>query len=126
MLYCRLVFQANESNDGSGSPRSCPLTPDGMLKATIPHIPTQQFCDIFPFHMIFDSELIIKQVGSGLGGLCPTIQAGKSFRNVCDIMHPRMPFTYGEMQNFHKATFVFGVKRFQGHRTLPLKGKVYP
>ncbi|XP_064606184.1 guanylate cyclase soluble subunit beta-2-like [Liolophura sinensis] len=81
---------------------------------TIPsnlQISAKNFCLVFPYHVIFDKDLSVKQSGIMIQKLCPTLSEENTFMEKCfNLVHPRMKFTFSNILTFINANFVLEIK----------------
>ena len=74
-------------------------------------ITPQIFCQVFPFHLIFDSDLMIQQSGVNVQRFCHLEENGKhSMTEVFHLIHPTMPLTFQHILRFINANFIIEVK----------------
>ena len=66
----------------------------------------KMFCDVFPFHVVFDRNLIIQQCGVNIKKFRPTTQVGSKARDVFQLIKPHIPFTFQSIQRFINASFL--------------------
>lgn len=97
-----------------------PAIPDGF------HISAQQFCHAFPYHIIFDNTLKIKQCGLMIQKMLhQRVEVGSCINNLFDIIHPRMTFTIENVRMFINTVFMLGVRKIsKTGRRLVLKGNI--
>lgn len=73
----------------------------------VPLIGSETFCKAFPFHVIFNSDLTILQVGSSLSWILPNLKLRKS--NLCDFFaleRPRMDLKYDNIHSHINTIFI--------------------
>ncbi|KAJ8301515.1 hypothetical protein KUTeg_020502 [Tegillarca granosa] len=97
-----------------------PAVPDGF------HISAKQFCHAFPYHIIFDNTLKIKQCGLMIQKMLQQrVEVGAHINNLFDIIHPRMTFTLDNVRMFINTIFMLGVRKIsKTGRRLVLKGQM--
>ena len=90
------------------------------------HISYQSFCDLFPYHFVFDRGLCIRQMGTKFKEVCTeSILNQTKLSSVVSISQPKMPLTFENLQHFINSVFVLKVNRSKRDRfeDLTLKGK---
>ena len=76
------------------------------------------FCQAFPFHVIFDRELVICQAGVSLVRVIPDLQPGISkFSAVFSVVRPHIPVTFDSILSRENAVFI--VKTKEGWMKMP-------
>ena len=102
--------------------------PEGQERGAVcldpPDVAPLDFCSLFPYHIMFDRDLLIKQVGNLLHNFCPHVCRGEYFGQTCHIVYPRMPLTFAAIRDFERTCFVVGVQGCTGSKMLSLKGKL--
>lgn len=74
-------------------------------------ISAKSFCLVFPYHVIFDKDLLVKQSGIMIQKLCPALSEQNTFMEKCfNLVHPRMQFTFSNILTFINANFVLEIK----------------
>lgn len=67
-----------------------------------PELNNEQFNHLFPFHLIFDEDMIIRQTGRSLQKLLPQA-TGKSMLETFHILRPRIStITFEDLKNFEE------------------------
>lgn len=57
------------------------------------------FCHLFPFHLLFNNNLEIKQMGVNIYRLShKTVRSGMRLDETFNLVHPRMPLSFSEIQ----------------------------
>ncbi|KAL5013480.1 hypothetical protein ScPMuIL_007750, partial [Solemya velum] len=90
------------------------------------HISSEQFCGAFPYHIIFDDKLRVRQCGLMIQKLLHiNIADGSEMTEIFDIIHPRMVINIKNILMFINAVFMLAVK-MEGdcQPGLVLKGKM--
>ena len=78
-----------------------------LLMDTETFITPSQFCELFPFHIIFDRTLTIKQCGLNIYKITHMrSHVGKKMNDVFQLIKPRMSFTYDHILRFINANFI--------------------
>ena len=76
------------------------------------------FCQAFPFHVIFDRELVICQAGVSLVRVIPDLEPGSSkFSAVFFVVRPHIPVTFESILSRQNAVFI--VKTREGWMKKP-------
>ena len=90
------------------------------------YISPRNFCTVFPYHVIFDSNLLIKQCGVQLQKCCPYIvEQDVKLMDIFSIAQPKMPLTFEHILRFINATFILELRGFMldnGVKTVNAKG----
>jgi guanylate cyclase soluble subunit beta len=92
-----------------------------------PLISAEKFCEIFPFHMVFDKNLVIKQCGITI--LRWTDVPSAENLNLTDIFtlsKPEMPLTYDNIKRFRNSNYILENRANTGAVLLTLRGKNIP
>ncbi|KAK3102962.1 hypothetical protein FSP39_015315 [Pinctada imbricata] len=97
-----------------------------------PYFPAQfkisglQFCSAFPYHLIFDEKMAIRQCGLSIQRLIGCkIKPGVSVHQYFTMIHPRMDFTVTNIQEFINTVFMLSIKSTKnGNARLVLKGQM--
>lgn len=80
---------------------STAFTPDRNL------ISSGTFCKAFPFHIVFDSQMTILQVGSSLAWVMPNLQLNKdSLTSFFVLERPRMKLTFSNILSHINTIFI--------------------
>ncbi|XP_064632525.1 guanylate cyclase soluble subunit beta-2-like [Lineus longissimus] len=86
------------------------------------------FSKAFPYHIIFDSNLEIKQMGSTLQKLCPKLLTkGLTLDKSLEMVHPHMNVTFPNLRSFINANYIMQTKPGFYHNeniNLVLKGQM--
>ncbi|KAJ6659203.1 hypothetical protein lerEdw1_019248, partial [Lerista edwardsae] len=81
------------------------------------------FCSTFPFHVVFDETLEIKQMGVNIQKFVPGLQKHRTrFDESFSIVHPQVTFTIFSIKKFINSQFVLKARR----NVLPKSGKKQP
>ncbi|XP_073525964.1 guanylate cyclase soluble subunit beta-2-like [Phyllobates terribilis] len=87
------------------------------------------FCNEFPFHIVFDKELKVKQAGVNIQKYVPGIQTMDiRLDEYFTIVHPQVTFTISNIKMFTNSQFVLKTKRemmpesWKKQPTLKLRG----
>uniref|UniRef100_A0A670IV37 guanylate cyclase n=1 Tax=Podarcis muralis TaxID=64176 RepID=A0A670IV37_PODMU len=70
------------------------------------------FCCAFPFHIVFDETLTIKQAGVNIQKFVPGLQIyGTRLDEYFSIVHPQVTFTIFSIRKFINSQFVLKIRR---------------
>ena len=84
-----------------------------------PLVSPKQFCKLFPFHMLFDRNLVILQCGTAVQRMYGVdIEEEPRLDEIFTITHPRMVCTFENVLGFINASYVL-----EETATLDLKNK---
>ncbi|KAG7263907.1 hypothetical protein CRUP_021226, partial [Coryphaenoides rupestris] len=89
----------------------------------------RSFCQVFPFHIVFDRDLKVKQTGVNIQKFVPGLQT-KDIRldQYFTIMHPQVTFTIDSIRKFINSQFVLKTKMDMipqhQHTALKLRGQM--
>ncbi|XP_685297.6 guanylate cyclase soluble subunit beta-2 isoform X3 [Danio rerio] len=94
-------------------------------------IEEQAFCNAFPFHIVFDSDLVVKHTGVNIQKFVPGLQtAGIRLDEYFTIVHPEVIFNIQSIKKFINSQFVLKTRREmlpevqQNQPTLKLRGQM--
>ncbi|XP_059393334.1 guanylate cyclase soluble subunit beta-2 [Carassius carassius] len=94
-------------------------------------IEEQAFCNAFPFHIVFDQDLVVKQTGVNIQKFVPRLQtAGIHLDEYFTIVHPEVTFNIQSIKKFINSQFVLKTRREmfpeiqQNQSTLKLRGQM--
>ncbi|XP_071136356.1 guanylate cyclase soluble subunit beta-2-like [Mytilus edulis] len=87
---------------------------------------TSHFCKAFPYHIVFDENLEIKQCGDMIPKILHMcLKANTSMTTLFDITHPPMKFKLENILTFINSVFYLGVKNNKNAETrLFLRGQM--
>jgi hypothetical protein len=93
-----------------------------------PLISPDLFCEVFPYHLIFDKDLVIQQWGASIQRRCLQEEDKKTaLDDIFNLIYPAMPLTFTHILRFINAKFVLEVKAKvkgqNGHGKLVVKGR---
>ncbi|GAA6234425.1 guanylate cyclase soluble subunit beta-2-like [Lates japonicus] len=76
------------------------------------NIDLKTFCHAFPFHIVFDDQLVVHQAGVNLQRIVPGLQT----MSICldqyfSIVHPEVTFTISSIRKFINSHFVLQTRR---------------
>ncbi len=90
--------------------------PDGRIAGLTP----DQVGDVFPFHVVFDCDGIVRQAGTALQRICPRIRPGTAIADALSIVRPRgLAFDLEVLRAQQASLFILG-----GPNRLTLRGQV--
>uniref|UniRef100_A0A8C1Y6I7 guanylate cyclase n=1 Tax=Cyprinus carpio TaxID=7962 RepID=A0A8C1Y6I7_CYPCA len=94
-------------------------------------IEEQAFCNAFPFHIVFDQDLVVKQTGVNIQKFVPGLQTeGIRLDEYFTIVHPEVIFNIQSIKKFINSQFVLKTRRemlpeiHQNQSTLKLRGQM--
>ncbi|XP_060767525.1 guanylate cyclase soluble subunit beta-2 [Neoarius graeffei] len=103
----------------------CPIYPKRLW------IDEKAFCNAFPFHIVFDQDLTVKQTGVNIQKFVPGLQqAGIRLDEYFSVVHPEVTFNIYSIKKFINSQFVLKTKRemlpksFQSQSMLKLRGQM--
>uniref|UniRef100_UPI0037E9A556 guanylate cyclase soluble subunit beta-2 n=1 Tax=Semicossyphus pulcher TaxID=241346 RepID=UPI0037E9A556 len=138
-----VVFLVNQTNDPSclgtetqdstvTSTNNCrEITTVGRLQCTFsPCYPNKlwieekAFCDAFPFHIVFDEQLKVRQTGVNIQKFIPGLQfRDATLDRYFTVIHPQVTFTIESIRKFINSQFV--LKSYNDkHSMLKLRGQM--
>ncbi|XP_060719057.1 guanylate cyclase soluble subunit beta-2-like isoform X1 [Tachysurus vachellii] len=83
-----------------------PIYPDELC------IDLKTFCNAFPFHIVFDEQLRVRQAGVTVQKIVPGLQTtGIRLDQYFTILHPEVTFTIGSIRKFINSHFVLQTRR---------------
>ena len=101
-------------------PRSeCP-SPSPVVQC--PSMTAANFCLLFPYHIVFDRKMMIKQSGNRMRMACPRVAVGNNMTDVSQIIYPRLPFEFGAILEFFNSNFVVQILGVDGKPDIYVKG----
>ncbi|XP_036106450.1 guanylate cyclase soluble subunit beta-2-like isoform X1 [Molossus molossus] len=108
-----------------------------LLNTFVPIYPEQlwievkTFCDAFPFHIVFDESLRVKQTGVNIQKYVPGLQTQKiQLDEYFSIIHPQVTFNISSICKFINSQFVLKARRemmpkaWKCQPTLKLRGQM--
>ncbi|XP_070295967.1 guanylate cyclase soluble subunit beta-2-like [Salvelinus sp. IW2-2015] len=91
---------------------------DNLLKSFTPCYPDklwmeeQAFCNAFPFHIVFDKQLKVKQTGINIQKFVPGLQTMDiRLDEYFSIVHPQVTFNIESIRKFINSQFVLKTRR---------------
>ncbi|XP_076580298.1 guanylate cyclase soluble subunit beta-2-like [Chaetodon auriga] len=111
--------------------RAVVLTEKGTLQCTVSPchlnklwIEEKAFCNAFPFHIVFDEDLKVRQTGVNIQKFFPGFQArDATLDQYFTIIHPQVTFTIKSIKKFINSQFVFKSYKDK-HIMLELRGQM--
>ncbi|XP_053529784.1 guanylate cyclase soluble subunit beta-2-like [Ictalurus punctatus] len=83
-----------------------PIYPDELC------IDLKTFCNAFPFHIVFDEQLRVRQAGVTVQKIVPGLQTrGIRLDQYFTILHPEVTFTIASIRKFINSHFVLQTRR---------------
>ncbi|XP_008323106.1 guanylate cyclase soluble subunit beta-2 [Cynoglossus semilaevis] len=105
----------------NGSSLQCTFTPYYPEKLWMEE---KAFCNAFPFHIIFDENLKVKQTGVNIQKFVPDLQkTDATLDKFFLIVHPQVTFTIESIRKFINSQFVLKNCKDK-HSTLKLRGQM--
>ncbi|KAK2856698.1 hypothetical protein Q5P01_005433 [Channa striata] len=99
------------SHKGSSQPTFTPCYPEKLW------MEEKAFCNAFPFHIVFDEQLKVRQTGVNIQKFVPGLQArGALLNQYFTIIHPQVTFTIESIRKFINSQFVL-----KSYKDTPLK-----
>lgn len=70
----------------------------------------EQFASAFPYHLIFDKKLRLRQYGRNVAKLSPVpLHEGMNMTSAFHIVYPRIAFNVENIRRFINAIFIMAV-----------------
>lgn len=83
-----------------------------------PKISPATFCRAFPFHVLFDNDMIIQQAGTSLMRVIPRLKIGQSkIDKIFDMVRPHMDFEFNHLLSHINTVYVLKTKSAVGGDT---------
>ena len=120
----KVTLNVLENNDATKSIREFnPSFPNGF------QLSAEHFCNAFPYHLVFDSDLLIRQSGLMIQQFLKRGCEGKKVTDVFELIHPLIQMTVANIQMFINAVFMLKMKTSRLQKNgkpiyLILKGKL--
>lgn len=86
-------------------------------------ISAEQFCNAFPYHIVFDSDLRIQQSGMMIQRLLGTPIIDQHMYEIFELIHPRMKMTVLNIRMFINAVFMLKVNMMNNNRATRRNGQ---
>ncbi|ELU08873.1 hypothetical protein CAPTEDRAFT_19651 [Capitella teleta] len=90
----------------------CPHMSQDLLSERIT-IQPKTFCNIFPFHVLFDEDLVVKQCGANVARWSHSSLNNDTILRLSDLFvlnQPKMKLTYKHILKFCNATYILEAK----------------
>ena len=65
---------------------------------------------VFPFHLVLDRDLTVRQVGSSLARLCPSVRPGRALQSVVEVVSPRGEVSFESLDARPRSLFVLQLR----------------
>ncbi|XP_032068429.1 guanylate cyclase soluble subunit beta-2-like isoform X2 [Thamnophis elegans] len=124
-VSCDVLRHAVNSKGGNLLHTFEPLFPERLW------LDERTFCHAFPFHLVFDETLKIKQAGVNIQKFVPGLQInGTRLDEYFSIIHPQVTFAISSMKKFINSQFVLKIRReimpssLKKRSTLKLRGQM--
>ena len=88
-----------------------------------PLMTEENFTIIFPYNIIFDSNMVIHTVGATLRKFNPNVAVGKKMTDIIEMEYPKAPFDFNVFLDYININFVLQSLNEDGSHGLRLKGK---
>lgn len=112
----RVVLTRQDDTKSVSSLEFMPSFPTKFL------INAEQFCNAFPYHIVFDSELRIQQSGMMIQRLLGTPITDQHMQDIFELIHPRMKMTVNNIRMFINAVFMLKVNTMNNNRSSKRNG----
>lgn len=111
------ISTASNNNENNASR----LFPGSVNMSSNPYeskIGVNTFCDSFPFHVVFDENLNITQLGTALARMIvPNVATrGSHFSTYFDVLKPTVKFSLSSILSRVNSSFVVRTKGLSNHR----------
>ena len=118
----KVTLNVLEQSDAISVREFNPSFPNGF------QLSAEHFCHAFPYHIVFDSDLCIRQSGLMIQRFLKTRCEGKKVSDVFELIHPLMQMTVTNIKMFINAVFMLKMKTSRLQKNgepiyLILKGK---
>lgn len=88
----------------------------------LPDLNSASLCSTFPYHILLDDKLAIKQTGTKLKLVYPQVCVGTPLRDSCKITYPNIPLNFRTIRQFGRTCFRIEILIRRAQRPLFLKG----
>uniref|UniRef100_A0A1I8GHI0 guanylate cyclase n=1 Tax=Macrostomum lignano TaxID=282301 RepID=A0A1I8GHI0_9PLAT len=78
------------------------------------HITVRSFIRHFPYHIVFDEQLLVRQSGVGIQTVCHALRSPSEpvrLTDVCDLVNPPVAFTASFIRRFLNSAFTLLLRR---------------
>lgn len=102
------IFSIREvGKHGSEDSLNNPETPLEVHYSDTQLVSSKTFCKAFPFHIIFDADMTVMQVGSSLSWLLPSVKGtGRKLKDMFMLERPRMRLTFENILSHINTIFI--------------------
>ena len=100
----RVTLNELEDNTNKAIKEFNPSFPNGF------HLSSEHFCHAFPYHIVFDSKLCIRQCGLMIQRFMESASNGRKITDMFELIHPRMEMTVVNIKTFINAVFMLKMK----------------
>ena len=119
----KVTLNVLEHNDAKSISEFNPSFPNGF------QLSAEHFCNAFPYHIVFDSDLLIRQTGLMIQQFLKRGCEGKKVTDVFELIHPLIQMTVANIKMFINAVFMLKMKTSRLQKNgepiyLILKGKL--
>jgi hypothetical protein len=66
---------------------------------------TEQFALLFPFHLVMDEQMVLRQMGPAIPKLVPGLQVGEPFAGCFQVQRPRIHPAYEAVRAMQRPAF---------------------
>ncbi len=84
-------------------------------------LPPDQFQQAFPFHLAFDQELTIIQIGGALQRVCPDAHVGSLLQQSFELRRPRVALAFEALRAESRSAFVLEAR----HTGMQVRGQLF-
>lgn len=82
-----------------------------QLLPQVPKVSPATFCRIFPFHLMFDRDLIIRQAGNSISRVLPEVtRPGCKMTEFLEMIRPHLDFTFDKILSHINTIYVLRTK----------------
>lgn len=82
-----------------------------LIVPTKTYVSPKFFCELFPFHIVIDMNMRIKQCGLSVQKMSDGSSfLGKTLSDIAKLLHPHMEFTMEKLMEFINATYILEIK----------------
>ncbi|RME01450.1 MAG: PAS domain S-box protein [Deltaproteobacteria bacterium] len=92
----------------------------GIMGDTGYGLSPELFRAVFPFHIVLDRGLRIRQLGRVFERICPLLREGRPITDYFDLKRPVIPFTFEGIRQASRSLFLLVCKR----KTMELRGEM--
>ncbi|XP_071807016.1 guanylate cyclase soluble subunit beta-2-like [Asterias amurensis] len=95
------------------------------------HVDPSTFCHAFPYHVVFDKNLVIQHSGVKIQQFCPRVtEEGASFEDFFSVRHPNIALNVESLRTFRTSIFIVDFRKeelnakMQDKPTISLRGQM--